>query len=270
MYDDLLREAEDHPVSGWDFSWLGSRVSTASPRWNFRSLVLELSQQSSSLLDLGTGGGEWLSELSPRPANTLATESWPANIPVAAARLRPLGIEVVAVESAPDNNRQLSPSDTVARLPFEDSSLDLVLSRHESFVASEVSRVLKPGGHFVTEQVGDGVNREFHELLELPVEEVTPISLSLLTSQLEEAGLSVTESDQQDIRVDFQDVGALAWYLRMTPWTVPTFSITDQREVLAALHVRASTQGSLVAHLHYCYLVATKPAATSERESIIR
>lgn len=34
---------------------------------------------------------------------TVATEAWPPNVPIAAARLRPLGIPVVQDEGAPDN-----------------------------------------------------------------------------------------------------------------------------------------------------------------------
>jgi hypothetical protein len=52
---------------------------------------------------MGTGGGERLSRLAPRPRPTVATEAWPPNVPVAAGRLHPIGVAVVQDEGAPDN-----------------------------------------------------------------------------------------------------------------------------------------------------------------------
>ncbi len=77
----------------------------------------------------------------------MATEAWEPNVDVAGARLRPLGVTVVSVEAAPDNVDQ-TPDERRGRLPFPSESFDLVVNRHESFVAGEVARVLRPGGRF--------------------------------------------------------------------------------------------------------------------------
>jgi len=55
--------------------------------WNYRNEVKFRIYGISSLLDMGTGGGEFLSSLSPLPANTCATEGYEPNIPVARNRL---------------------------------------------------------------------------------------------------------------------------------------------------------------------------------------
>ena len=145
-FDALLAEAETHPVEGWDFSWLGERVVMQPPPWDFAGIVESRASRAADLLDLGTGGGEWLASLSERPARTVATEAWPPNVDVARRRLEPLGVEVVAVESAPDNVDQ-PPGLAAPTLPFGDESFSLVVSRHESYVAAEVARVLRPGSH---------------------------------------------------------------------------------------------------------------------------
>lgn len=49
---------------------------------------------------------------------------------------------------------QVEEVDGVDKLPFKDSSFDVVANRHESFDVGEVYRVLRPGGYFVTQQVG--------------------------------------------------------------------------------------------------------------------
>ena len=109
-YEELEAEALAAPFSGWDFSWLGRRSSTEPLPWSYRREVARYAGSAGSaaaMLDMGTGGGEVLSRLwpllAPRPTRTVATEAWPPNVPVAAARLRPLGIPVVQNEDPPDN-----------------------------------------------------------------------------------------------------------------------------------------------------------------------
>lgn len=190
-----------------------------------------------SLLDLGTGGGEWLAALQSRPPRTVATESWPANVPVARRRLAPLGIEVVETAGTPDNTAQHGEPPL---LPFADGSFDIVCSRHESYVAAEVRRVLAPAGVFLTQQTG-GDYGDFHELLGLerpPVAE--PVwTLAFATTQLEHAGLAVVEGAESFEEVRFADVGAFAWYLRAIPWAVPGFTIAGHRQALGELSGRS-------------------------------
>src|SRR5215813_11691547 len=129
------------------------------------------------MLDMGTGGGERLARLSPRPKLTVATEAWPPNVPVAAARLHPLGIAVVQDEGAPDNVRQESAQQRGAqqggaqrgRLPFRDGAFGLVANRHEAFLAAEVSRVLASGGTFITQQADFHSYDDLYRLLGLEV-----------------------------------------------------------------------------------------------------
>jgi hypothetical protein len=256
----LIEEATTHPISGWDFNWLGERITFPSPAWDFDAMVVSLARRSVNLLDLGTGGGEWLSTLAVRPPVTIATESWPANVDLASRRLANLAIPVVQVEGAGDNSRQDELADNTPRLPFVDASFHLICSRHESFVANEVSRFLDRGGHFITEQVGDGVYRDFRRLLEIPEGHSTTLSIELIVSQLQSAGLSVVASAHSEGEVRFADVGALAWYLRMVPWIIPGFSVHDHHQRFAALHQLVGSGGTLTARLDSLYVVAAKRA----------
>jgi hypothetical protein len=90
-FEELISEAQDHPTEGWDLSWLAGRMETRSLPWDFGEIVSEYARQSPDMLDMGTGGGEWLSSLPYRPPRTVATESWPPNVSVAKNRLTPLG-----------------------------------------------------------------------------------------------------------------------------------------------------------------------------------
>jgi hypothetical protein len=189
----------------------------------------------------------------------VATESWAPNVAVAAQRLRPLGIPVVQTEGAPDNVAQAA-DEMRGHLPFRSAALDLVTSRHESYVASEVARILVPGGRFLTQQVGHGCEHDFHRLLGLPVPPMPDPAwrLPFAVAQVAAAGLDVLSSDRADERLEFHDVGALAWYLKSIPWTVPGFTIDAFRSRLAVLHAQIAATGPLVVRLPHFWLDARK------------
>jgi hypothetical protein len=101
LFDHLVTEAQQAAFSGWNFSYLSQRWLEHGPPWNYREEVLRRLPQAYALLDMDTGGGEFLSELAPLPPTTIATEAYLPNIPIARSLLKPLGIRVV--ESSADD-----------------------------------------------------------------------------------------------------------------------------------------------------------------------
>lgn len=255
--DDLLAEASSRPVLGWDFSWLGQRVSTRPLDWDFKAIVEEHSLQASNLLDMSTGGGEWLARLQRRPRPTIATEGWPPNVSVAHGRLAPLGVDVVWIDDARDNVDQ-RPGETRGKLPFRTAAFSLIVNRHASFVAAEVSRVLRAGGSFLTEQVGS----DYRDVDGALGRERTPAAsrwdLALATRQIESVGLRTVAAREGTLVTDFADVGAFAWYLRAVPWAVANFTIDGYRPALARLHDRIMVEGPLSIRVAAFMIEATK------------
>jgi SAM-dependent methyltransferase len=254
----LLDEAEALPVVGWDLSVLGDRISITPLPWDFDEIVTRHGRAMVDLLDIGTGGGEWLAALAHRPPRTVATEGWPPNVDVAGSRLRSLGVTVVANEPAPDNADQV-PDEPRGRLPFPGDSFALVTCRHEAFVASEIARVLVSDGIFLTQQVG-GDYGDFYEALELPRPPAPQRrwGLPLAEEQLAGAGLRVVDCGEATGVTSFADVGALAWYLKMIPWTFENFSIETHRLQLERLHERIAADGPLSLRLSAFWLKAVK------------
>jgi hypothetical protein len=166
--------------------------------------------------------------LTGRP-RTVATEAWPPNLNIAGARLRPLEVTVVWDEGAPDNVDQL-PDERRGRLPFPSESFALISNRHGAFVASEIARVLTPGGIFLTQQVGGNYD-DFYDALELnrPAKPARLWNLRLADEQLGAAGLSILDSGEDEEVTSFADVGAFAWYLKAIPWVVEGFAIDTHR-----------------------------------------
>lgn len=258
-FESLLSQAETTPIEGWDLSRLGDRISTKPRPWNFEKIVEEHAARAADLLDMGTGGGERLMALKHRPARTVATEAWPPNVDVAGRNLRPLGITVVWDEGAPNNTEQAD-EETRGRLPFPSESFELISNRHESFLATEVARVLTPGGIFLTQQTG-GNYAEFYDALELPRPKSTTPDWNLANAigQVAAAGLKVIESADGREEVTFQDAGALAWYLRAIPWVVDGFSTLAHRDNLESLQRRIDENGPLSVRQPSFWVKAVKP-----------
>lgn len=88
--DELIAEAEAHPMEGWEWDWRGARLTSSPLPWSYREIVQRLARDSPDRLDLGTGSGEWLAKLATLPTHIVATEGWAPNVARARARLEPL------------------------------------------------------------------------------------------------------------------------------------------------------------------------------------
>jgi hypothetical protein len=264
-FDELVDEAMAAPVEGWDFSWsAGRRVDLDHLPWRWHDLIGEAVREvgARTLVDLGTGGGEvvagWLGEAgAARPELVVATEAWPPNVPVAAARLGPLGVAVVADEGAPDNIDWAGPG-SGGRLPFRPGSMDVVIDRHEAYAPDEVRALLAPHGRFLTQQVGGENEVEWLDLFGRPPEhQGRGWGLAEAVGQAEAAGFEVLARGEAFPRVAFHDVGAVVHYHRLIPWFVPGFDPTGaDRSALETIHRRITTDGPLVLRSHRYWFVA--------------
>jgi SAM-dependent methyltransferase len=245
-FEQLVQEALDHSFSGWDFSWLNGRWHEAAPTWDYRQMVQDRTKNAASLLDMGTGGGEFLSSLTDLPPMTYATEGYAPNIPIAKERLEPLGIKVVQVV---DDNT----------LPLPSNAFDLVINRHESYALPEVFRILRPGGLFLTQQVGPRDCVELNQYLEAPLEpDIHSWSLAQEETAVKEAGLRIVRCQEQLLSSIFHDIGAVVYYLKVIAWQIPDFSIGAYRERLEAMHRLIKRQGAFFATAHRFLIEAEK------------
>ena len=264
MFEQLVAEAVAAPVSGWDFSWLGDRrrdLDQLPWRWYDAIGAAVRATGARTLLDMGTGGGEvlagYLEEGGPRPELMVATEAWPPNVPVAAARLAPIGIAVVADEGAPDNDTWTGPGGR-GRLAFRRGALDVIVNRHEAYAPDEVLAVLAPGGRFLTQQVGGENELAWIDLFgRVPEHAAEGWGREQAVAQAASAGFEVLDSGEAHPRVAFADVGAVVYYHRLIPWFVPGFDPTGaDRTALEALHARIEADGPLVLRSHRYWFVA--------------
>ena len=182
------------------------------------------------------------------PKLIVATEAWPPNLVRAAARLGPRGAFVVAAH------------DDRAGLPFSDGTFDLVTSRHPIDTWwEEIVRVLRPGGTFLSQQVGPHSVGELTDLMMGPQPPRSFRDPALARASAEAAGLKVQDLRTARLRTVFYDVGAIVYFLRLVIWIVPEFTVDAYRERLQALDDHIRTHGSFVAHATRFLIEARKP-----------
>ncbi len=244
----LLRELrafvdKARQMQGWTFAYepvlLGSR-----PPWDYEGRARELAKGAASVLDMGTGGGEVFERiLTGYRGRAVATEGWAPNVPVAERRLRPLGVAVVHVLNL--------------ALPFAAASFDLVLNRHEELSPVDVARVLKPGGHVLTQQVHPKYYEELREFF--PRMTVFEQHHVTYPRGFAAAGMEVVEMRQHSRRVAYRHLGHLVYFLVAAPWTIPDFDLAADLEALLAAEQRlGGPQGIVLTDPRYL-LEAHKP-----------
>ncbi|CAF3641785.1 unnamed protein product [Rotaria sp. Silwood1] len=259
-FDELINEAKTHAVIGWDFSFIHNRWSEHNTKWDFSSLVRHEFMTATRFLDLGTGGGEFLSSLVPLPEETVATEAFEPNIDIAQKYLSQLNVKVVGVAGAPDNI-EIESGQGIGNLPFSNNYFSLITSRYESYYPDEIYRILKHGGIFLTQQVGyshyDKLNQIFDNQ-ELSNRNQNKWNQAFAIDQLKLAGFNILEHGEEYPETVFNDVGALVYYLRMVPWQIPDFNVDKYQNQLKYIHEQIKREGGLVVTGHYFYIRAVK------------
>ncbi|RSS78293.1 class I SAM-dependent methyltransferase [Streptomyces sp. WAC06614] len=251
-FDHLVAEAESVSVDGWDFSWLDGRASEQRPSWGYQKLMGTKLAGVRSALDIQTGGGEVLAGAvgAGGPPLMAATESWPPNVDRATRLLHPLGVVVVADPDEPP-------------LPFGDAAFDLVTSRHPVTIWwEEIARVLRPGGTYLSQQVGPASVFELVEYFLGPQPEEVRRARHPddAAADAARAGLEVVELRSERLRTEFYDIGAVIYFLRKVIWMVPGFTVAGYRDRLQELHERIEKDGPFVAHTARFLVEARKPS----------
>jgi len=246
-FNQLIKDGASAPFKGWDFSWLRNRVHDPKPFWDYRDLVIAAMETTTSILDMGTGGGEFLASLAPfYKWEVGATESYAPNMPLARERLEPLDVTVYTMEHP-------------TQLPIADNSYDLVINRHEEYDINEVKRVLKPNGFFLTQQVGGHNDRELLNQVGGKMD-MADWTLDVEIASVTEAGFTIIKKAESYTYQRFWDVGAVVYYLRAIAWAVPDFSIESHRSDLIDIHNHIEQDGDYPSTSHRFLIEAHLPA----------
>ena len=234
-------------IHGWDFSHIAGRYTEEDDLpWNYRETILRHLTPHMRILDIDTGGGEFLLSLGHPHKLLAATEAYPPNAALCRDTLLPLGVD-------------FRESDGKGILPFCDAEFDMVINRHGDFNPQEICRVLKPGGLFITQQVGAYNDRELVSLLmgdmPLPFPDQT---LAIAKERFTRAGFSILEKGEAFRPIRFTDVGALVWFARIIEWEFPGFSVDSCRPGLLRAQALLEENGCIEGSIHRFMLTAKK------------
>lgn len=234
-------------IHGWDFSHIRGKYSVETDLpWDYRALVNRYLTSDLNLLDYDTGGGEFLLSLNHPYDKTSATEGYPPNVALCAEKLLPLGI----------NFKECGDPSSI---PFEDGTFDLILNRHGSFDAAEIFRLLRQGGVFITEQVGEDNDRDLVELVLPGTEKPFPhLNLAEQRRGFEAAGFQILQAEEAYRPIRFYDTGAFVWFARIIEWEFPGFSVERCFQPLLKIQELIDRDGQLEGTIHRYLIVAKK------------
>ena len=240
-------EEEIAHIHGWNFAHIDGRYTEQEDLpWDYRATIEEYLRPEMKIMDIDTGGGEFLLSLNHPRENTAATENYPPNVELCKDVLLPLGIHFL-------------PGDGKEKLPFDDSRFDMVINRHGDFNAEEIYRVLKPGGLFITQQVGAENDRELVELLcgktAIPFPDQY---LSITIRKFQNVGFTILRGEEAFRPIRFFDVGALVWFVRIIQWEFPNFAVDTHLDNLLNAQRILEERGTIDGSIHRFLLVAQK------------
>lgn len=234
-------------IRGWDFSHIHGRYEEEqSLPWDYREEILCRLNPSMRILDVDTGGGEFLLSLKHPHHLCAAAENFPPNAALCRDTLLPLGVD-------------FKQADGKGPFPWADHTFDMVINRHGDLCPGEIFRVLKPGGYFITQQVGACNDRELVQLLlgdtPLPFPDQ---HLAIIRKQFEESGFRIEQGMEAFGAIRFFDVGALVWFARIIEWEFPDFSVDTHLENLLRAQAQLERDGCLSGRTHRFLLIAQK------------
>lgn len=247
LYNAWKAEENIAHIHGWDFSYLDGRFTEETDLpWNYEKIVHSYLMPCHNILDIDTGGGEFLLSLNHPFDNTSATEGYPPNFELCKRKLLPLGINLKMVND-------------YSNMPFADNSFDLIINRHGNYDVDELYRILKPNGIFITEQVGENNDRDLVELL-LPdtAKPYEKHNLAEQSKQFEDIGFTILKSDEAYRPIKFFDTGALVWFARIIQWEFPNFSVDACFSQLLMAEEMRKKNGCIQGTIHRFLLVARK------------
>lgn len=243
----MWRFEERLPFGGWSMDHLEGRWESEPLPWNYREEILTRLRVIDTILDIDTGDGDFLLGLRHPYDYTYVTEGDDKDYEYCVEQLAPLGIGVSYCNSDKDE------------LPFDNNMFDMVIDRHGGFSTEQVFRVLKNGGLFITEQIGESDNRALARRL-LP-DSAVPFPgrcLNNVARSFEKHGFSILRAREAYPKLIFKDVGAVVYFARVVRQEFPSFSVDRCSDKLIGLQEELDKKGVIESRLHRFLLIAQK------------
>ena len=220
-----FKQFEDNAqMIGWDFSFLKDMLIEEPIPWDYKQTIEKYLNPSHKLLDIETGGGEFLLSLSHPYENTFAMEGYEPNYQLCLKRLHPLGITVV---------KGLGEE----KLSFEDNSFDIIINRHGAYQMEEIKRVLKKDGIFITQQVGSYTNKPMSDILTpWRVDNFDSFTLNHEVLKFQRSGFTILDKQEKKLYARYTTIEGVIFMAKIIEWEFPDFSVDKCFEELLQIN----------------------------------
>ena len=233
---------------GWDFSPVRDAIDPVP--WTWTSVVRRYLSRTQRVLDIGTGGGERFVTLAEYYGSGIGID-------------RDQQMVTVARQNTPKVLKcrvSFRKMDACA-LKFPDAAFDVVLNRHAPADTGEIARVLKPGGYFITQQVGAHNHANICDLFSCgpggQYERPAGQTVAAWADALSADGFAVRCRGEYDVAYYYLDAESLIFWLKALP--VPEDFDIERHwpQVDHALNVFSTPRG-IATNVHRELLVAQK------------
>jgi SAM-dependent methyltransferase len=236
--DELLAGVQ--PRVGWDFS----RMSTlqAPAPWEYGEVVPRYLQPTDAVLDIGTGGGERFAAMASRFRRGLGID---------------IDTEMIALAAQTYSGRNLEFRVCSARLEGVATSFPVIINRHATLDLPAVTEHLRPGGYFITQQVGE----RNMACVRLSLGQPQP-GAEISANGLTDAGLRVVGFMEYDVEYVVRDIESLVFWLSALDMPHADLdgsaALADVDVLNAILHSNVDERG-FVTNTHRYLAVAQAP-----------
>jgi hypothetical protein len=206
----------------WGAGLLPERLSAEGPSWSYTAMARSILSNAQSALDMGTGEGGVLRKLGTVAQTDGCVREWWPTVPAAQERLKPLGVHLVVTLGSADNVGGPDLQRRRPGLPFE------------------IFRIIKPGGRFLTQQVGSDEAASVRTLLGLPIDRSAWAAAPAI-DQLQPAGWAIDDVREDRLTMKFADIAALIGYVRTIPWAYQDLDWARVKPRLQQLHFRSQS-----------------------------
>ena len=233
---------------GWDFS----RMQTLRDPipWDYPELVKTYMYPPCHVLDIGTGGGEMFLSLANSVTTGVGIDTDPQMITAAQAnsafkQVANISWEVMGAEA----------------LQFPESAFDVILNRHAYVHVEEIVRVLRPGGLFITQQVGDHNTANICEVFGCEPSghygKKAKQEIQALTEKFQLLGCTLETQQEYDVDYWFSDTESFIFWLKAIP--IPEdFAVEKHWKEVDQIIQKLGTAKGIKTNEHRILLVARK------------
>jgi len=195
-------------LDGWNFSRVRARYDPVP--WSYVDVVRQYLKPQDRVLDIGTGGGEIFLSLSPYFGEGIGIDQDPAMIEAAKRNQSALALRNISLLVMDGND-----------LRFDADDFDVVLLRHLRVYVSEIVRVLRSGGYFITQMVGQRSSLNILEAFGWTLSSFGPDwwqTVDQLADQFLRHGCQIVAQAEYNVPYWFEDLDSFLFWLMSVPW----------------------------------------------------